>query len=78
MVWQGHLFENYAWVERTLSSGSTVRLWLEPLEGERVKVLEFWRKLPCSEKFKRCHDEEGKTLAYASLGLSQSYDLTFL
>ena len=56
-------------VERTLPSGTVLRLLLEPLPGERVRVLEYHRRVP-NERWQRLHEEEGRTLRYEQLKLS--------
>ncbi|MCA9836368.1 MAG: hypothetical protein KC422_05615 [Trueperaceae bacterium] len=77
MVFQGHLFDKNVMVERTLSTGTVVRLKLEPLGDGRVKVLEYYRKGHLHDRFKRHSDEEGKVFQFAELGLLQTYDHLF-
>ncbi len=77
LIQQGHLFDKSILVERTLSTGSIVRLKLEPLEGQKVKVLEYYRKGFLSDRFKRHSEEEGKVFAFADLNLAQSYEALF-
>ncbi len=43
-VFQDHLFSPARVVERTLASGTVIRLKLEPLPREWVRVLEYHRK----------------------------------
>ena len=45
-VFQNDLFSSARMVERTLETGTVLRLKLEPLPGERVRVLEYHRKAP--------------------------------
>lgn len=75
-VFQDHLFSSARLVERTLSNGTVLRLKLEPLLGERVKVLEYHRKAP-GERWQRLHEEEGRTLRYDQLKLSRSFTEVF-
>jgi hypothetical protein len=74
---QGHLFDKTVLVERTLSTGSVVRLKLEPLANNRVKVLEYYRKGFLSDRFKRHIEEEGKVFPFEDLNLSESYARLF-
>ncbi len=77
LIQQGHLFDKSIMVERTLSTGSIVRLKLEPLEGQKVKVLEYYRKGFLSDRFKRHSEEEGKVFAFGDLKLPQSFEALF-
>ncbi len=74
---QGNLFDKTVLVERELSTGSILRLKLEPLEDERVRVIEYYRKGFLSDKFKRHPDEEGKVFTFESLNLKESYTALF-
>ena len=71
-VFQDDLFSSARVVERTLSHGTVLRLKLEPLPGERVRVLEYHRKAP-GERWGRVLEEEGRTLRYDQLRLSPSF-----
>ena len=77
IVQQGHLFNKTVLVERELSTGSVLRLKLEPLEGKKVRVVEYYRKGFLSEKFKRNHGEEGKVFAFEDLRLNESFSALF-
>lgn len=77
IVQQGNLFDKSILVERTLSTGSILRLKLEPLENRQVKVLEYYRKGFLSDKFKRHKDEEGKVFGFAELNLNESFEALF-
>ena len=59
--------------EKTTSLGTTVRSVLEPVGGERVRILEYHRKPKHGAHFRRVKSEEGKTLPFAQLGLTASY-----
>lgn len=77
-VFQDDLFSNARVVERTLPSGTVLRLKLEPLPGpgEQVKVLEYHRRVP-GGLWQRHPEEEGRTLAYAQLKLEQPFGVLF-
>lgn len=75
-VFQDDLFSPARMVERTLSNGTTLRLKLEPLPEERVKVLEYHRKGP-GERWQRVQEEEGRVLLYDQLKLAQPFDELF-
>ncbi len=77
MIYQGHLFDKSVMVERTLSTGTVLRLKLEPLGEGKVRVLEYHRKGFLSDRFKRLPQEEGKIFALLDLGLNQSYQALF-
>lgn len=66
---QPSLFDPSRTVERRLTSGATVRVRLEPLPDERVKVLEYLRRTRDSARWERRTLEEGRTYRFASLGL---------
>ena len=59
--------------EKTTSLGTTVRSVLKPVGGERVRILEYYRKPKHSTQFRRVKSEEGKILPFAQLGLDSSY-----
>lgn len=63
-------------VERTHLAGAVLRLKLEPLLGERVKILEYHRKTP-GERWQRAHEEEGRVVVYNQLKLVQPFDKLF-
>jgi hypothetical protein len=75
-VLQDNLFSPARMVERTLASGTVIRLKLEPLSGKWVRVLEYHRKA-LGEGWKRVRDEEGRTLRYEQLKLSQPFHEVF-
>lgn len=75
-VFQDHLFSSARMVERTLENGTLLRLKLEPLSGERVKVLEYHRKAS-GERWQRLREEEGRTLHYDQLKLRHSFAEVF-
>lgn len=59
--------------EKTTSLGTTVRSVLEPVGGDRVRILEYYRKPKRSTQFRRVKSEEGKVLPFEQLGLDTSY-----
>lgn len=71
-VFQDDLFSSARMVERTLQGGTVLRLKLEPLSGERVRVLEYYRKAP-GERWQRLSGEEGRTLRYDQLKLNHPF-----
>jgi len=75
-VFQDDLFSAAHLVERTLQNGTVLRLKLEPLPGERVRVLEYSRKVP-GERWRRVPEEEGRTLRYDQLHLSRTFAEVF-
>ena len=74
---QVHLFDRSVVVERVTSLGTTVRLKLEPVGENKVKILEYHRKHKGKEGFKRVKAEEGVVLPFAQLNLSESYEDLF-
>lgn len=67
-TFQDDLFSSARMVERVLENGTLLRLKLEPLPKERVKVLEYHRKAS-GERWQRLSEEEGRTLRYDQLKL---------
>ncbi len=59
--------------EKTTAVGTVVRSVLEPVAGERVRILEYHRKPKRGTQFRRVKSEEGKTLPFAQLGSDTSY-----
>ena len=74
---QPHLFDKSVVVEKVTSVGSTVKLKLEPLGENKVKILEYHRKAKGKESFKRIKSEEGGTVAFTQLGLTEGYEELF-
>ena len=77
VLYQANLFNDLVLVERTLSSGTVVRLLIEPTENQQVRILEYSRLSPKTNRFKRQPGEEGKMLEFSKLGLSLGYDALF-
>lgn len=75
-IFQDALFSSARMVERMLPNGTTLRLKLEPLPRERVKVLEYHRRAP-GERWRRVQEEEGRVLVYGQLKLAQPFDELF-
>lgn len=64
-------------VERTLPTGTVLRLLLESLPGERVRVLlEYHRRAP-GERWQRLREEERRALRYEQLKLPHIFAETF-
>ncbi len=74
---QPSLFDPSRTVERRLPSGATVRLRLEPLEGEHVRVVEYLRRARDGARWERRADEEGRSYPLASLGLGLTFGTLF-
>ena len=72
-----HLFDQSTFVERETSTGNVVRLKLEPVGSEQVRILEYHRKQVGAREFKRVKGEEGAVYPFASLGLAESFDELF-
>lgn len=70
-AFQDDLFSSARAVERTLQNGTVLRLKLEPLSGERVRVLEYHRKAP--GKRWQGLSEENRTLRYGQLKLTYPF-----
>lgn len=75
-TFQDNLFSSARMVERTLPSGTVLRLLLEPLPGERVRVLEYRRRAP-GERWQRLREEESRTLRYEQLKLTCPFTEVF-
>lgn len=75
-VFQDPLFSPARVVERTLASGTVIRLKLESLPREWVRVLEYHRKA-LGEGWKRVREEEGRTLRYEQLKLPRPFSEVF-
>lgn len=73
MLYQANLFDKRVIVERELINGTVIRLLIEPVENERVRVLEYHRLSPKTNRFKRQFEQENKVLEFGKLGLSLSF-----
>ncbi len=76
VTFQDSLFNSERVVERVLPGGTTLRLTLEPLSEGRVRVLAYSRRR-AGERWQRVKDEEGRTFAFAQLGLPASFTELF-
>lgn len=76
VTFQDSLFTPERVVQRTLESGTILQLRLEPLSGERVRVLSYRQKL-VGGRWKRLKAEEGRTVSWAQLGLRGSFEDVF-
>lgn len=64
--------------ERTIdSTGVTVRLLLEPLPCERVKILEYRRLRRGETRYSRQRDQEGVIVPYDGLKLDRTFGELF-
>ena len=75
-TFQDSLFETARLVERTLPNGTVLRLKLEPLLGETVKVSEYHRKV-FGTKWQRLPEEEGRVVRFDQLKLTSSFAEVF-
>jgi len=74
---QPGLFDASRLVERRLASGVTVRVRLEPLSDDRVRVLEYRRRARDEGRWQRRPGEEGRTCPYGALGLGLPFEDVF-
>ncbi len=79
MTLQDDLFSGTSWVQRRVpSSGTTVRLRLQAVGGDKVRVLEYLRQSARRDgAFHRVTAEEGRVVAFADLGLAVRYEELF-
>lgn len=71
-TFQDSLFSTERVVQRVLPGGTVLRLTLEPLAGERVRVLDYRRKR-AGETWQIVREEAGRTLAFDQLGLPHTF-----
>lgn len=65
-------------VERTVeTTGSTIRLLLEPLPNGQVLIVEYRRRRSDGGRFERQKGEEGKVVAFELLNLEEEFDELF-
>lgn len=64
-------------VNKTTSFGTTLKVTLEPLEKEQVRIIEYYRKAKHSSQFKRVRSEEGKVVAFEQLKLDKTFGELF-
>jgi len=64
-------------VDKITSFGTTLRVTLEPLDNEQVKIIEYRRKAKRAAQFKRVPSEEGKVVAFEQLKLDTSFTELF-
>lgn len=76
VTFQDSLFSSERVVQRTLEGGTVLQLTLEPLSGERVRVL-YYQRRRAGERWVRVKEEEGRTVAWRQLGLEQSFQNVF-
>lgn len=74
---QPSLFDASRTLERRLPSGASVRVTLEPLARQRVRVLAYLRRSSDRARWERRGSEEGRTYPYASLGLALPFEEVF-
>lgn len=75
------MFDKSVVTERTLSTGSIIRVKIEPVKtttGQRqVRILEYYRKALHKDKFKRDRQQEGQIVRFEDLHLPESYEQLF-
>ncbi len=71
-TFQDSLFSSARMVERVLENGTVLRLLLEPLPGEHVRVLEYHRRAP-GERWHRLREEESRVLRFEQLKLARPF-----
>ena len=69
------LFSNERVIERTTSSGTTIRAQLRPEPDGMVTILAWFRRQPDGRWLRRPQEE--RTVAFEKLGLSSSFDELF-
>ncbi len=77
MLYQGHLFDKTITVERQMNNGSIIKLTLRPSQENTVEILEYYKKSPKQDVFKRHENEEKKIVEFDKLGLEQSFEYLF-
>lgn len=70
------LFSRERVVQRTLSSGITIRAQLRPAPGGMVTIVAWYRR-ETDGRWQRRPQEEGRTVPFAGLGLASSYSELF-
>lgn len=72
---QAPLFDSERIVERTMSTGTTIRTLLRPAGGGRVTIVAYYRRAGTGRWVRRPMEE--RTVEFESLGLASSYDELF-
>lgn len=70
------LFSNERVVQRTTSTGTTIRAQLKPAGSGMVTVIAWYRREP-DGRWQRRPQEEGRTVPFDQLGLASSFDELF-
>lgn len=74
---QDDLFGQARWLERTTTSGSQVRIQVEPAEPGRVRIVRFERRRPGERSFRRRPREEGRIVPLTDLAPGQTWEALF-
>ncbi len=77
MLYQSHLFDKTITIEREMNNGSIIQLTIRPITENKVEILEYYKKSPKQDVFKRFKNEERKTVEFSKLGLEQSFEYLF-
>lgn len=59
------------------STGSTIKLLIEALPDQQVRIIEYHRRRKNETRFHRAKDEEGQILPFHLLKLEQPYEELF-
>ncbi|HHO55521.1 MAG TPA: hypothetical protein ENK21_03965 [Trueperaceae bacterium] len=60
-----------------MNNGSIIKLTLRPSQENTVEILEYYKKSPKQDVFKRHENEEKKIVEFDKLGLEQSFEYLF-
>jgi len=64
-------------VERQTSTGATVRVTVEPVDGELVRVLSYERRRRGATTWERIEREEGRVMPWEQLGSGVAFAAVF-
>ena len=76
VTFQDSLFSPARVVQRTLTSGTVLKLTLEPLADEYVRVLAYRRKR-VGERWVNVAEEAGRKVSWRQLGLAVAFKDVF-
>lgn len=64
-------------IERTASTGAVLRVTVEPLDGERVRVLSYERQKRGATTWERMEREEGRVMPWEQMGTGVPFAAAF-
>ena len=67
----------YVTVERSTALGTQLKLTLEALEHEQVRIVEYYRQPKNGQKFMRNKSQEGQIVPFEQLKLNKSFQELF-